>query len=56
MNTKANENKRDLFRNWRIWFQSPKRRHDRWLVFNMTVFNFQRGWDRILNPSAQNAR
>lgn len=26
------------------------RRHDRWLVLNMSIFNSEAGWNRILNP------
>jgi hypothetical protein len=39
-------------------FRFRARRHDPWLVLNMSIFNFAGGWNRIFNPflSRQNAR
>jgi hypothetical protein len=32
------------------WFQQRRRRHDPWLALNMSIFNFQPGWNEIFNP------
>jgi len=37
----------------RKWFQRHRRRHDPLLVFNMSTFNFDSGWNRIFNPTRQ---
>lgn len=34
----------------RKFFQRRRRRHDPMLVFNMSIFNWENGWDRILRP------
>lgn len=34
----------------RKFFQGRRRRHDPMLVFNMSIFNWENGWDRILKP------
>jgi hypothetical protein len=35
-------------------FQRQRRRHDAWLLLNMSAFNFERGWNRVFNPVRQN--
>jgi hypothetical protein len=35
--------------------QRQRRRHDPWLLLNMSEFNFERGWNRVFNPIRQNA-
>jgi hypothetical protein len=37
----------------RKWFQRRRRRHDPMLVLNMSIFNFDGGWNRIFNPLPQ---
>lgn len=44
--TQSKTNKRPI---WRKFFQA-RRRHDPMLVLNMSVFNFEPGWNRIFNP------
>ena len=34
----------------RNYFQKRRRQHDPMLVLNMSIFNFEGGWDRIFNP------
>jgi len=34
----------------RRWFQRRRRRHDQWLVLNMSIFNFEPGRSEIFNP------
>jgi hypothetical protein len=34
----------------RHYFQNQRRQHDRLLVLNMSIFNFESGWGRIINP------
>jgi hypothetical protein len=48
--TENNANKR---RNWRKFLQPRRRRHDRMLVLNMSVFNFEPGWNRVFSRSNQ---
>ncbi len=36
---------------WANVFRLRVRRHDPMLVLNMAAFNFDSGWDRILNPN-----
>jgi hypothetical protein len=36
--------------NWWKFLQSRRRRHDAMLVLNMSVFNFEPGWNRVFNP------
>lgn len=40
----------------RKWFQRRRRWHDSMLVLNMSIFNSENGWNRILNrlPSHEN--
>jgi hypothetical protein len=35
------------------WFQRRRRSHDPMLVLNMSIFNFDGGWNRIFNPLPQ---
>jgi hypothetical protein len=35
------------------WFQRRRRWHDPMLVWNMSIFNFDGGWNRIFNPLPQ---
>ena len=35
------------------WFRRACRRHDPMLVLNMSIFNSDRGWNRIFNPPLQ---
>jgi hypothetical protein len=37
----------------RRYFRRRRRRHDPMLVLNMSIFNFESGWDRIFNPFRQ---
>jgi hypothetical protein len=32
------------------YFHKRRRQHDPWLALNMSIFNFEGGWDRIFNP------
>ena len=34
----------------RKFFQRRRRRHDPMLVFNMSIFNWENSWNRILEP------
>ena len=34
----------------RNYFQKRRRQHDPMLVLNMSIFNFEGGWSRIINP------
>jgi hypothetical protein len=34
----------------RRWLQRRRRRHDPWLVLNMSIFNFEPGRNEIFNP------
>ena len=45
--SQTNPNKRS---NWRKLLRSRRRRHDPMLVVNMSIFNFEPGWNRIFNP------
>lgn len=35
---------------WRAIFRSRQRMHDPILVFNISIFNIDDGWNRIFNP------
>ena len=35
---------------WRERFQRRRRKHDPMLALNMSVFNFDDGWNRIFSP------
>jgi hypothetical protein len=35
------------------WFRRSRRRHDPMLVLNMSIFNSERGWNRIFDPLPQ---
>jgi hypothetical protein len=37
----------------RKWFQRRRRWHDPMLVLNMSIFNFDGGWNRVFNPIPQ---
>jgi hypothetical protein len=37
----------------RKWFQRRRRWHDSMLVLNMSIFNFDGGWNRIFSPIPQ---
>ena len=37
----------------RRWFRRSRCRHDPMLVINMSIFNSDRGWNRIFNPLRQ---
>jgi len=37
-------------RSWRRIFQRRRRIHDPMLVFNMSIFNSDGGWERIFDP------
>jgi len=45
-----NGGRRKAGRRWREIFQRRQEMHDPMLVFNMSIFNFGEGWDRIFNP------
>jgi hypothetical protein len=42
--------KRRLARKWREMFQRRRRMRDPLLVFNMSIFNFDDGWNRVFSP------
>jgi hypothetical protein len=46
---------RHLAHKWREMFQRRRRMRDPLLVFNMSIFNFDDGWNRIFTP-IQNSR
>jgi hypothetical protein len=54
----SNQNQTRVRQNARPWFRSRRRTHDPMLVLNMSIFNFEPGWQRIFNPLRQqtNAR
>jgi hypothetical protein len=37
----------------RRWFRRSRRQHDPMLVLSMSIFNSDRGWNRIFNPFPQ---
>ncbi|MGH7936445.1 MAG: hypothetical protein ACREF8_05505 [Chthoniobacterales bacterium] len=39
-----------LTRRWRGALARRPNRHDPMLVLNMSIFNFESGWNRILSP------
>lgn len=43
--------RRSTVNSWANVFRPQRRRHDPMLVLNMAAFNFDSGWDRILNPN-----
>jgi hypothetical protein len=34
----------------RNYLRKPRRQHDPLLALNMSIFNFEGGWSRIINP------
>ena len=48
--TKIDRDRRSLTASWRETFRHRRRVHDPMLVLNMSIFNFDNGWDRIFNP------
>jgi hypothetical protein len=50
MNSKTQVQRPVRTRRWRGTRSRRSRRHDPMLVLNMSVFNFESGWNRILNP------
>ena len=54
--TNLNERKAPVRRQPRNMLRRPRRSHDPMLVLNMTIFNSENGWNRILNrlPSHEN--
>ena len=54
--TNTKQSKRTVRLQPRSLFRRPRRSHDPMLVLNMTVFNSESGWNRILNrlPSHEN--
>jgi hypothetical protein len=48
--TKVGRDRRSVADAWRDVFRRRRRMHDPMLVFNMSIFNFGGGWERILNP------
>jgi hypothetical protein len=52
-NQTRNTNKRPV---WWKFLQPRRRRHDRMLVLNMSLFNFEPGWNRIFKalPEREN--
>jgi len=42
--------RRNLVEKWRKMFQRRPPSHDPMLVFNMSIFNLNNGWNRIFNP------
>jgi len=46
---KIDRDRRDLAIWWREVFRRRQRRHDPMLVLNMSIFNFDRGWNRTFN-------
>ena len=51
MKTK-NTNKTKITRP-RRWFRRSRREHDPMLVLSMSIFNSDRGWNRIFSPFSQ---
>jgi len=47
--TKIDRDRRNAATRWRETFRR-RRVHDPMLVLNMSIFNFDNGWDRIFNP------
>jgi len=47
---KIDRQPRNLMRTWRQILQRRQRIHDPMLVFNMSIFNSDRGWQEILSP------
>ena len=45
-----NGGRRKAGRRLREKFRRRREMHDPMLVFNMSIFNFGDGWDRIFNP------
>jgi len=39
-----------LQRKWQRIFRRRRERHDPMLVMNMSIFNFDGGWNRVFNP------
>lgn len=50
MNSTTQIRRRGLTRRLRGRLSRRPRRHDPMLVLNMLVFNFDTGWNRLLNP------
>ncbi len=48
--TKIDRDLRNLMHGRRGIFRRRRRMHDPMLVLNMSIFNFDNGWDRIFNP------
>ena len=48
--TKIDRDLRKLMHGRRGIFRRHRRMHDPMLVLNMSIFNFDNGWDRIFNP------
>jgi len=42
--------RRNLVAKWRQTFRRRQAAHDPMLVFNMSIFNLNNGWNRIFNP------
>jgi hypothetical protein len=51
-----NGGRREAGRRWREMFRRRQEMHDPMLVFNMSIFNFGEGWDRIFNPFKTQSR
>ena len=51
MNYKKEQNK--LTNKLRNLFRKRRRQHDPMLVFSISIFNFEGGWNRIFNPVTQ---
>jgi len=47
--TKIGRDRRNVTDTWREIFRR-RRVHDPMLVFNMSIFNLNNGWDRTFNP------
>jgi hypothetical protein len=38
---------------WRKFLQPRRHRHDPMLVLNLSLFNFEGGWNRTFNPTRE---
>jgi hypothetical protein len=47
---RTNRSLRTLQQEWQRIFRRRRERHDPMLVMNMSIFNFDGGWNRVFNP------
>ena len=51
--TNLNQHNANPWQSRRRWFRRRRPTHDPMLVLNMSIFNFDGGWNRIFNPLPQ---